>query len=117
MQEKSLKRHPRTKTTTKNVKEIPKPMEDLQLCRNDQKLPTFSTRKNREKLSGGNFRKLNEKLYTCPIIQVYQQQMTNWPELPVNSIISWLSSRSSSLVVGEMQGLQRTKFSPLILSL
>nr|VDD13526.1 unnamed protein product [Brassica oleracea] len=64
--------------------------------------------KNREKLSGGNFRKLDEKLYTCPgkealdyyfngmEIQAclfdmyhtgYQQQMTNWPELPVNSII------------------------------
>ncbi|CAG7906588.1 unnamed protein product [Brassica rapa] len=72
----------------------------------------------REKLSGGNFRRLNEKLYTCSGKEAldyfnedptlfdmyhtgYQQQMTNWPELPVNSIISWLSSRSSSLVVAD----------------
>lgn len=27
--------------------------------------------------------------------------MTNWPELPVNSIINWLSSKSSSLVVAD----------------
>lgn len=31
----------------------------------------------------------------------YQQQMSNWPELPVNSMINWLSSRSSSLVVAD----------------
>lgn len=31
----------------------------------------------------------------------YQQQMSNWPELPVNSIINWLLSRSSSLVVAD----------------
>nr|VDD11812.1 unnamed protein product [Brassica oleracea] len=72
----------------------------------------------REKLSGGNFRRLNEKLYTCSGKEAldyfnedptlfdmyhtgYQQQMTNWPELPVNSIINWLSSRSSSLVVAD----------------
>ncbi|KAL0741732.1 hypothetical protein Bca4012_083245 [Brassica carinata] len=72
----------------------------------------------REKLSGGNFRRLNEKLYTCSGQEAldyfsedptlfdmyhtgYQQQMTNWPELPVNSIINWLSSRSSSLVVAD----------------
>ncbi|XP_018480414.1 ribosomal RNA-processing protein 8 isoform X2 [Raphanus sativus] len=72
----------------------------------------------REKLSGGNFRRLNEKLYTCSGKEAldyfnedptlfdmyhtgYQQQMTNWPELPVNSIINWLSSKSSSLVVAD----------------
>lgn len=27
--------------------------------------------------------------------------MSNWPELPVNSIINWLLSRSSSLVVAD----------------
>jgi ribosomal RNA-processing protein 8 len=31
----------------------------------------------------------------------YQQQMSNWPELPVNSIINWLLSNSSSLVVAD----------------
>ncbi|CAH8312158.1 unnamed protein product [Eruca vesicaria subsp. sativa] len=35
----------------------------------------------------------------CLLISSYQQQMSNWPELPVNSIISWLSSQTSSLVV------------------
>ncbi|KAL0866664.1 hypothetical protein Bca101_045782 [Brassica carinata] len=72
----------------------------------------------REKLSGGNFRRLNEKLYTCSGQEAldyfnedpslfdmyhtgYQQQMSNWPELPVNSIINWLSSRSSSFVVAD----------------
>ncbi|VVB09390.1 unnamed protein product [Arabis nemorensis] len=72
----------------------------------------------REKLSGGQFRMLNEKLYTCSGKEAlayfkedpdmfdmyhtgYQQQMSNWPELPVNSIINWLLSRSSSLVVAD----------------
>ncbi|KAL1213152.1 Ribosomal RNA-processing protein 8 [Cardamine amara subsp. amara] len=72
----------------------------------------------RERLSGGQFRMLNEKLYTCSGQEAldyfkedpemfemyhsgYQQQMSNWPELPVNSIINWLLSRSSSLVVAD----------------
>ncbi|XP_010441202.1 PREDICTED: ribosomal RNA-processing protein 8-like [Camelina sativa] len=72
----------------------------------------------RERLSGGQFRMLNEKLYTCSGQEAldyfkedpemfdmyhtgYQQQMSNWPELPVNSIIDWLLSRSSSLVVAD----------------
>jgi ribosomal RNA-processing protein 8 len=61
---------------------------------------------------------LNEKLYTCSGKEAldyfkedpqmfdmyhtgYQQQMSNWPELPVNSIINWLLSNSSSLVVAD----------------
>ncbi|CAN8233186.1 unnamed protein product [Cochlearia groenlandica] len=72
----------------------------------------------RERLSGGHFRMLNEKLYTCSGKEAldyfkedpnlfdmyhtgYQQQMSNWPELPVNSIINWILSRSSSLVVAD----------------
>ncbi|CAE6203788.1 unnamed protein product [Arabidopsis arenosa] len=72
----------------------------------------------RERLSGGQFRMLNEKLYTCSGKDAldyfkedpemfdmyhtgYQQQMSNWPELPVNSIINWLLSKSSSLVVAD----------------
>ncbi|KFK33100.1 hypothetical protein AALP_AA6G331200 [Arabis alpina] len=72
----------------------------------------------REKLSGGQFRMLNEKLYTCSGKEAldyfkedpdmfdmyhtgYQQQMSNWPELPVNSVINWLQSRNSSLVVAD----------------
>ncbi|CAA7055231.1 unnamed protein product [Microthlaspi erraticum] len=72
----------------------------------------------RERLSGGHFRMLNEKLYTCSGKEAldyfkedpnlfdmyhtgYQQQMSNWPELPVNSMINWLASRSSSLVVAD----------------
>lgn len=31
----------------------------------------------------------------------YQEQMSHWPELPVNIIIKWLKDRSSSLVVAD----------------
>ncbi|XP_050221044.1 ribosomal RNA-processing protein 8 [Mercurialis annua] len=74
--------------------------------------------KMRARLSGGHFRMLNEKLYTCTGEEAlnyfeqdpslfnmyhagYQEQMSNWPEQPVNIIISWLKDRSSSLVVAD----------------
>ncbi|KAG9158229.1 hypothetical protein Leryth_000371 [Lithospermum erythrorhizon] len=68
------------------------------------------------KLSGGHFRMINEKLYTCTGDEAlnyfqedpslfnmyhtgYQQQMQHWPEQPVNIIIKWLKDQSPSLVV------------------
>ncbi|KAI0523102.1 hypothetical protein KFK09_005492 [Dendrobium nobile] len=72
----------------------------------------------RLRLSGGHFRMLNEKLYTCSgneafhffkkepeLFDVYhagyQEQMSRWPEQPINIIIKWLKSRSSSMVVAD----------------
>ncbi|KAI4348209.1 hypothetical protein L6164_008960 [Bauhinia variegata] len=74
--------------------------------------------KMREKLSGGHFRMLNEKLYTCTGKEAldyfqedpslfdmyhagYRKQMSNWPEQPVNVIISWLKKQSPSLIVAD----------------
>lgn len=72
----------------------------------------------RLRLSGGHFRMLNEKLYTCSgneafdlfkkepeLFDVYhagyQEQMSKWPKQPVNIIINWLKSHNSSLVVAD----------------
>lgn len=44
------------------------------------------------------------RIYVLPSIQYhagYQEQMSHWPEQPVNIIISWLKSRSSSLIVAD----------------
>ncbi|XP_015879023.3 ribosomal RNA-processing protein 8 [Ziziphus jujuba] len=74
--------------------------------------------KMRARLSGGHFRMLNEKLYTCSgkealdyfkedpaLFDVYhagyQEQMSHWPEQPVNIIIKWLTDHSPSLVVAD----------------
>uniref|UniRef100_A0A7N0U9F4 Ribosomal RNA-processing protein 8 n=1 Tax=Kalanchoe fedtschenkoi TaxID=63787 RepID=A0A7N0U9F4_KALFE len=74
--------------------------------------------KMRAKLSGGHFRMLNEKLYTCTgkealryfsddpsLFNVYhagyQEQMLHWPEQPVNIIMKWLKNKSPSLVVAD----------------
>nr|CAD1836394.1 unnamed protein product [Ananas comosus var. bracteatus] len=93
--------------------------------------------KMRARLSGGHFRMINEKLYTCrfpkdgkgrslvssPIVDScgeeafdyfkndpelfnvyhtgYQEQMSHWPEQPVNIIIKWLRSHGSSLTVAD----------------
>ncbi|PRQ54040.1 putative 25S rRNA (adenine(645)-N(1))-methyltransferase [Rosa chinensis] len=74
--------------------------------------------KMKAKLSGGHFRMLNEKLYTCTGEEAleyfnddptlfdtyhagYQEQMSHWPELPVNIIIKWLKDHSPSLVVAD----------------
>ncbi|XP_062219510.1 ribosomal RNA-processing protein 8-like isoform X2 [Phragmites australis] len=70
------------------------------------------------RLSGGHFRMLNEKLYTCSgqdafdyfkddpnLFDVYhtgyQEQMSHWPEQPVNVIISWLKSHNASWTVAD----------------
>lgn len=74
--------------------------------------------KMKARLSGGHFRMLNEKLYTCTGNEAlkffkddpslfnmyhvgYQEQMTHWPELPVNVIIKWLKDRTPSLIVAD----------------
>lgn len=74
--------------------------------------------KMKARLAGGHFRMINEKLYTCTGKEAldyfkedpelfdmyhagYQEQMSHWPELPVNIIIKWLKERSSSLIVAD----------------
>ncbi|KAF7819515.1 ribosomal RNA-processing protein 8 isoform X1 [Senna tora] len=74
--------------------------------------------KMRARLSGGHFRKINEKLYTCTGKEAlnyfqedkslfdlyhagYRMQMSKWPEQPVNVIINWLKKQSPSLVVAD----------------
>ncbi|KAL9684416.1 hypothetical protein QQ045_021852 [Rhodiola kirilowii] len=80
--------------------------------------PSSLLDKMRAKLSGGHFRMLNEKLYTCTgkdalsyfskdpsLFNVYhtgyQEQMLHWPEQPVNIIMKWLKNKSPSLVVAD----------------
>ncbi|KAE8021458.1 hypothetical protein FH972_007344 [Carpinus fangiana] len=84
--------------------------------------------KMKARLSGGHFRMLDEKLYTSTssilflfficgkesleyfkedpeLFNVYhagyQEQMSHWPEQPVNIIIEWLKDHSPSLVVAD----------------
>ncbi|KAF6137121.1 hypothetical protein GIB67_030885 [Kingdonia uniflora] len=74
--------------------------------------------KMRAKLSGGHFRMINEKLYTCSGNEAfkyfeddpslfntyhtgYQEQMSHWPEQPVNIIIKWLKGHDTSLIVAD----------------
>ncbi|EOY02526.1 PREDICTED: ribosomal RNA-processing protein 8 [Theobroma cacao] len=74
--------------------------------------------KMRARLAGGHFRLINEKLYTCTGKEAldyfqedpelfdmyhtgYQEQMSHWPEQPVNIIIKWLKDHSSSLIVAD----------------
>ncbi|XP_074274963.1 ribosomal RNA-processing protein 8 [Silene latifolia] len=80
--------------------------------------PSSFLDKMKARLSGGHFRMLNEKLYTCTGNEAlnyfkenpslfdkyhagYQEQMSHWPELPVNIIMKWLKDRDSSLVVAD----------------
>ncbi|KAL9458319.1 hypothetical protein AB3S75_007229 [Citrus x aurantiifolia] len=80
--------------------------------------PSIFLDKMRARLSGGHFRMLNEKLYTCTGKEAldyfnenpalfdmyhsgYQEQMSHWPELPVNIIIKWLKDHSPSLVIAD----------------
>ncbi|KAJ4961448.1 hypothetical protein NE237_021358 [Protea cynaroides] len=72
--------------------------------------------KMRARLSGGHFRMINEQLYTCSGSEAfnffkddpslfdmyhagYQEQMSHWPEQPVNIIIQWLKNQSTTLKV------------------
>ncbi|KAK9225070.1 hypothetical protein WN943_010111 [Citrus x changshan-huyou] len=80
--------------------------------------PSSFLDKMRARLSGGHFRMLNEKLYTCTGKEAldyfnenpalfdmyhsgYQEQMSHWPELPVNIIVKWLKDHSPSLVIAD----------------
>ncbi|KAL2505227.1 Ribosomal RNA-processing protein 8 [Abeliophyllum distichum] len=74
--------------------------------------------KMRARLSGGHFRMINEKLYTCTgdealdyfkedpaLFNVYhagyQEQMSHWPEQPNDIIIKWIKDHIPSLVVAD----------------
>ncbi|KAL1315485.1 hypothetical protein HN51_042241 [Arachis hypogaea] len=74
--------------------------------------------KMKARLSGGHFRMINEKLYTCTGKEAlnyfqeepslfalyhagYKMQMSNWPQQPVNVIIDWLKKKTPSLVVAD----------------
>lgn len=74
--------------------------------------------KMRARLSGGHFRMINEKLYTCTGKEAldyfqedpslfnlyhtgYKTQMSSWPEQPVNVIIKWLRKQNPSFVVAD----------------
>ncbi|KAH1150306.1 hypothetical protein AAZX31_16G064900 [Glycine max] len=82
------------------------------------KEPSSFLEKMRARLSGGHFRMINEKLYTCTgkealdyfkeepsLFDVYhagyKTQMSNWPEQPVNVIIKWLKKQSPSFAVAD----------------
>ncbi|CAA3021650.1 ribosomal RNA-processing 8 [Olea europaea subsp. europaea] len=74
--------------------------------------------KMKARLSGGHFRMINEKLYTCTgdkaleyfnedpaLFNVYhagyQEQMSHWPEQPNDIIIKWIKDHSPSLIVAD----------------
>nr|XP_043636154.1 ribosomal RNA-processing protein 8 [Erigeron canadensis]XP_043636155.1 ribosomal RNA-processing protein 8 [Erigeron canadensis]XP_043636156.1 ribosomal RNA-processing protein 8 [Erigeron canadensis]XP_043636157.1 ribosomal RNA-processing protein 8 [Erigeron canadensis] len=80
--------------------------------------PLTYLEKMKAKLAGGHFRMINEKLYTCSGDEAleyfkedpslfnmyhtgYQEQMSRWPEQPVNIIMKWLKDHNSSLVVAD----------------
>ncbi|XP_055806374.1 ribosomal RNA-processing protein 8 [Solanum dulcamara] len=82
------------------------------------KKPSSFLDKMKARLSGGHFRMLNEKLYTCSgdealnyfkenpeLFNVYhagyQEQMLHWPEQPVTIITKWLKDHSPSLIVAD----------------
>ncbi|RDX76736.1 Ribosomal RNA-processing protein 8, partial [Mucuna pruriens] len=87
------------------------------LCKEEQPIIPSPSAK-RTKLSGGHFRMINEKLYTCTGKEAldyfqeepslfnlyhagYKTQMSNWPEQPVNVIIKWLKKQGPSFVVAD----------------
>ncbi|KAM6573336.1 hypothetical protein CsatA_017416 [Cannabis sativa] len=99
---------------------VPQPKQDssnLKTSHKASKTLSFLD-KMKARLAGGHFRMLNEKLYTCTGKEAleyfkeepelfdmyhagYQEQMSHWPELPVNIIIKWLKDHGSSLVVAD----------------
>lgn len=83
-----------------------------------QSKPNSFLDKMRLRLSGGQFRMLNERLYTCSGQEAfkmfkedpnafqcyhagYQEQMHRWPCQPVDAIVDWLRARSAALVVAD----------------
>lgn len=80
--------------------------------------PKSYLEKLQSRLSGSQFRMLNEKLYTCSGEEAfkifkedpisfqcyhagYQEQMCRWPSQPLDAIINWLKKRSTTLVVAD----------------
>ncbi|XP_008784309.2 ribosomal RNA-processing protein 8 [Phoenix dactylifera] len=105
-----------TESTTPSQPPHPK-RRRMDAAPNSTNRPSFLD-KMRVRLSGGHFRMINEKLYTCngneafnlfkndpQLFDVYhagyQEQMSHWPEQPVNIIIRWLKSHSTSLIVAD----------------
>ncbi|KAK2360083.1 ribosomal RNA-processing protein [Trifolium repens] len=112
MTNKKRKRH----NSNKNQQEIPSASSTPKRTNSNQ--PSNFLEKMRARLSGGHFRMINEKLYTCTGKEAlhyfredsslfnlyhagYKTQMSNWPEQPVNVIIKWLKKQSPSLVVAD----------------
>ncbi|XP_031260190.1 ribosomal RNA-processing protein 8 [Pistacia vera] len=106
-----------SKTITKHGKQTLQHQPSASPSSKPPKSSTFLD-KMRARLSGGHFRMLNEKLYTCTGKEAlnyfsenpssfdmyhsgYQEQMSHWPELPVNKIAEWLKGHSPSLVVAD----------------
>ncbi|GMH06787.1 hypothetical protein Nepgr_008627 [Nepenthes gracilis] len=104
-----LLEHNEDETSTASVSKV---------ARSNSSKPSNFLEKMRARLSGGHFRMINEKLYTCTGNEAlcyfkndrslfdmyhagYQEQMSHWPEQPINIIIKWLKERSPSLVVAD----------------
>lgn len=106
-------------TLDDNTKNRSSPASAVVKCNSKAKNATSSfLDKMKAKLSGGHFRMINERLYTCTgqealnyfkedldLFDVYhagyQEQMSHWPEQPVNVITKWLKGHSTSLVVAD----------------
>ncbi|GER33324.1 ribosomal RNA-processing protein 8 [Striga asiatica] len=88
------------------------------VVKGSSKSSSFFLDKMKAKLTGGHFRMINEKLYTCTgdealnyfkedpsLFHVYhtgyQEQMSHWPELPNDIIIKWINNQSPSLVIAD----------------
>ncbi|KAL6960538.1 25S rRNA (adenine(645)-N(1))-methyltransferase [Sarracenia purpurea var. burkii] len=96
---------------------VPPPPASRTISHEGSRSSTFID-KMRARLSGGHFRMINEKLYTCTGKEAlnyfngdptmfnmyhagYQEQMSHWPEQPVNIIIKWLKDHNPSLLVAD----------------
>ncbi|GAV78708.1 Methyltransf_8 domain-containing protein [Cephalotus follicularis] len=109
---------PRIPSKSQNQKDST--FDDQQTPSNPAKLskPSSFLDKMKARLSGGHFRMINEKLYTCTGNEAlnyfqedpalfdmyhtgYQEQMLHWPDQPVNIIIKWLKDHNPSLVVAD----------------
>ncbi|KAK7395798.1 hypothetical protein VNO78_16368 [Psophocarpus tetragonolobus] len=111
---KKRKRHGNNKRGKEEQQILPSPS----VKRTKLKEPSSFLDKMRARLSGGHFRMINEKLYTCTGKEAldyfqeepslfdlyhagYKSQMSNWPEQPVNVIIKWLKKQSPSFSVAD----------------
>ncbi|CAN6708919.1 unnamed protein product [Malus baccata var. baccata] len=111
---------PKAERINEEASENPKASASAKRLKSQGKLSNSSSflDKMKAKLSGGHFRMINEKLYTCTGKEAleyfnddptlfdtyhtgYQEQMSHWPELPVDIIIKWLKEHSPSLVVAD----------------